>query len=119
MITSTEALQLPHAQLSNNDIVECRLVLEKLDQHIRKYMSFDGPTPLEIPFRAMSRTAAKLLCFAAKKLKWTVNATLIAEQPRFQGGQPEPHHWVLQLQPMIEVYDELLAGVSLEPISDA
>lgn len=115
MISAKAALQLPAAQISENDLVEVRLIVEKLDEHINKYMLFGGPVPLEIPYRAMSKTAGQVLCYIMKRQKWNVTLNLIAEQPRFQGGQPTPHHWVIQLAPMVEVYDELLADFEIDP----
>ena len=119
MITPFDALQLPNARPSKSDIEDCRAVVAKLNQHINKHMTFGGPTPLEVSFSELSKTGAQLLCCAMKRIKWTVNANLIAEAPRFAGGQPVPHHWVLQLQPTPDVYDELLADMSFEPVSDA
>lgn len=109
MIPADEALRLPNALISKADIEICREMLKKLHQHIRTHMTFVGPPPFEVSFRQMSKTAAQLLCYAMKRFKWNVNANLIAEAPRFQGGEPVPHHWVLQLQPMVDAYDEVLS----------
>lgn len=109
MIDSSTALQLPAAQPSKQDIADCRTMLAKLHEHTVKYMTINGPTPLEIPFGEMSLTASKLLAHALKPLGWNANFNLIAENPRFQGGQPVPHHWIIQLQPTPETYDAVLA----------
>lgn len=108
MIAAATALQFLSAQPSQADVNECRAMMVKLDQHVRKYMAFGGPSPLEVPFRELSKTAAQLLCYAMKRHKWVVNANLMAQEARVRGGQPEPHHWLLQLQPMPEVYDAAL-----------
>lgn len=115
MITAAEALQLKGAQIANSDIEDLRIVVDAVEQHIRGRMSFGGPTPLELPFRQMSKAAATILCYVMKRAQWRVNANLIAEQPRFAGGQPVPHHWVLEFQPMPEVYDAVLADIDLSP----
>src|SRR6266704_2604315 len=100
MIPAKDALQLSQARISDNDRVDVQLVMEKIDLHIRKYMTFGGPTPLEIPYKAMSKTASQIICYVMKmRFKWTVNVNLMAEPPRFQGGQPVPSHWVLQFHP--------------------
>ena len=118
MIDAAAALQLPGAQSSKDDIDDCRMMMAKIHAHIVKHMTFDGPVPLEVPFREMGRTAARLLCHAMKRHKWNVNANLIAEGARFAGGQPVPHHWVLQVQPVPEVYDEILVDM-LPSLSEA
>lgn len=94
-------------------------MMRKLDQHVRKYMAFGGPPPLEIPFHEMSKTAGQLLCFATKRFKWIVNLNLMAEEARFKGGAPVPHHWLIQMQPMPEVYDEQLPETLLVSSEDA
>lgn len=109
MITAAVALQLPAARPSKEDISDCRGMLSKLHEHITKYMSINGPTPLEVPFREMSLAASKLLAHTIKPLGWAANFNLIAENPRFQGGQPVPHHWIVQLQPTPETYDAVFA----------
>lgn len=115
MISATEALQLNHASISTQDREDVQAIVAKLDEHIRKHMTFGGPTPLEVPYKHLSRTASQIFCFVMKRLKWTVSLNLMAEQPRFQGGTPVPHHWVIQLVPMVEVYEELLADFEIEP----
>jgi len=107
MISAKAALQLEQAQFTSGDIVQFRAVMDTIDRHIRETMTFMGPAALEIPYRDMSKETCKLMCHAMKYYKWNVNANLIASQPRFAGGQPEPHHWFLQFQPAPEVYDEL------------
>lgn len=115
MITAAEALQLPSAGISDTDITDVRAMVEIVDKHIRTHMTFGGPTPLEVSFRHLSKTAVQVLCYVMKHFKWTINANLIAEQPRFQGAQPTPHHWILQFAPTVEVYDELLADFDISP----
>ncbi len=113
MIAAAEALQLPTALPEGGDITDCRDMLTKLDAHIRKYMTFGGPPPLTVPFRELSKTAVQLLCFAMKRFKWVVNANLMARESKIRGGQPEPDHWILQLQPMPEVYEAMLPDTLL------
>ena len=122
MTDASTALLFPNARPSEKDIEECRAMMAKLDQHIIKYMAFGGPPPLEVSIREMSKTAAQLLCFAMKRYKWVVNVNLMAQESRLKGGQPEPHHWLLQLQPMPEVYDAMLpdalmAAAEVSPLS--
>jgi hypothetical protein len=116
-VTAAEAMKLPSARPEKSDLEDCRMMLAKLHEHIRTHMTFGGPTPIEVPFRELSRIGAQILCYAMKHSRWTVNANLIAEAPRFNGGQPVPHHWVLQLQPMMDVYDDLLAEI-LPPLTE-
>ncbi len=115
MITATEALQMPAAKISEQDHTEARAMIEVLDGHVRKYMTFGGPTPLEVPYRAMSKTASQVVSVVMKRFKWNVMFNLMAEQARFQGAAPTPHHWVIQMVPMIDIYDALLADFDIEP----
>lgn len=119
MIAAKDALQLDSANPSKQDIADAQAMIEKLDQHVRKYMAFNGPTPYEVPFRQLSKTAAKIVAHVMKRFQWQVNANLVAEQPRFQGGEPIPHHWVLQLAPMVEIYDAFFADFNTSPHLDA
>lgn len=112
MIPATEAIQL--VEISTQDRDEVRATVLLLDAHVRKHMTFGGPTPYEIPFRLLSKTASQILCYVMKRLKWSVTLTLIAEQPRFQGMAPTPHHWVIQLSPASEIYDTLLADFEFD-----
>lgn len=114
MISAKEALQLERSRVSDADLAEVREMIAKLDEHVKKYMDFGGPAPLEVPFKRMSKTAAKVLCYVMKRFQWTVSLNLIAEQPRFQGGQPIPHHWVISLAPASELYDEMYADFEIE-----
>jgi hypothetical protein len=115
MITAREALEFDKAKISAEDIRDLRNVVSKIDVHISAHMTFGGPMPLELPFNEMSRSAMQILCIAMKRSKWNVNATLVAEASRFQGGAPQPHHWLIQLQPTIEAYEEALSDFDLTP----
>ena len=109
MIDAAAALQLPSAQLSKQDLEDCRVMLTKLHEHTTKYMTINGPAPLTVPYGEMSLPASKMLAHALKPLGWNANFNLIAENPRFQGGQPVPHHWIIQILPTPETYDAILA----------
>jgi hypothetical protein len=119
MITAAEALQISSARPSEGDLTDVRAALLTIDEHIRATMLFGGPPPLDIPFHKLSKTAAQILVFVMKRHKWTVNANLMAQESRFRAGHSEPHHWFLQFQPTVDVYDELLADMSFERLSDA
>lgn len=123
MIHAEKALQLPNAQPSKGDIEDARNMLIKLREHIVKYMTLGGPTPLTVPFREMSMPASQLVCYAMKRFKWNVNATLMSQESQFAGGHPQPHHWIVQLQPAADVYDaslgETLTAISEAPILDS
>lgn len=119
MMTAAAALQLPSVQPSKSDIEDCKSMIKKLDDHVRKHMAFGGPPPLTVKFREMSMTASQLIAYAMNPLKWNITINLMSEQPRFQGGQPVPHSWIISLQPMVEVYREQFAAEMEALVADS
>lgn len=119
MITAATALQLPAAQPSKADIDDCKKMIKKLDEHVRKHMAFGGPPPITIPFREMSMAASQLVAYAMNPLKWNITINLMSEQPRFQGGQPVPHSWIVALQPMVDVYRDVFGATLAALVEDA
>jgi hypothetical protein len=118
MIAAAAALQLPSAQPSKQDIEDCKAMVKRLDDHVRKHMAFGGPPPLTVPFREMSMAASQLLAYAMNPIKWNITINLMSEAPRFQGGQPVPHSWIIQMQPMVDVYREAFASIMDVVIAD-
>lgn len=105
MISAKDALYLETAKFF--DLVSFRYVMKIAEKHIQETMRFGGPDPLEIPFREMNLETCKMFCLAMRRFKWNVRADLLSSPPRVQGAQPEPHHWLIRIEPFPEVYDDL------------
>ncbi len=110
MISATEALRL--APPTIKDIALARDVMDTIDQHIRKKMTFAGPETLEIPPDAMSYAAAKLIALKMKDLGWNVSASLGVMQTRF-GGQTTI--WQFAFSPAIETYEAAVSDINIDP----
>lgn len=104
MIAAAEALRLERARLSNEERGQLAELLAEVDRHIRETMTFAGPAPLDIPVARASPTVMKAVCVDLTRRGWSATGQLMSLPPRFRGGSPEPHHWMLLLAPLVEAY---------------
>lgn len=110
MITAAEALRLPRARLTDDEIAQAKVAMELIRQHILDTMTFAGLPSLDIPVLHLeSGNAAKAICIwlSQQNRQWEINATLMAEPPLFKGAPAKPHHWTFQIRPKVEAYDEI------------
>lgn len=111
-IGAVEALRQSNARLTDEEIEQFHTAVEKVSNYVREHMTFAGviapfTKPLEIPHRLLSSAnAVKAVSFTFIKKKWDIKFDLMSEMPRFQGGQPIPHHWIVTLWPTAAAYDE-------------
>ncbi len=99
MITDKEALALEQAQFPESSVKQALVVLDVLDKHIRKTMTFGGATPIEIPCSDLSQAACLVVCYIMRQFGWDAKCTLLNLPSRI-GGNPQPHHWLIQIAPL-------------------
>lgn len=74
MISAYQALALPQSKLTGDEMVMFRAVMKTIDAHIRKLMTFGGPSePLIIPMREMNGNVCALMLHTMKKHGWVVS----------------------------------------------
>ena len=108
MITAAEALKL--AAPTADDIATAREALKKIDQHIRRKMTFAGPEALELQVDELSFAAAKLVAVAMKEFGWNFSASLGVKQSRLGGSTTL---WQLAFSPTIEGYETAVSELDI------
>lgn len=116
MITGLEALNLPEAQLTDDDLALAKDVMKQIDRHIRTKMTFAGPEALEMGAQKLNFSAAKVVCVWMKRLGWNMNANLGVKQSELGGRSMV---WQLAFSPMIESYDVIVPEFEIKPRLDA
>lgn len=120
MITAEDALKLDRAQITSDEARNIVEVLEELEQHIRETMTFSGLKPVHflvpgvsalgvkaLHTRILSDVVAKAVILQLTKGKWLASCNLMSTPSRFQGGEPDPHHWTFSIVPMVEAYGDI------------
>lgn len=110
MISAIEALNLPKAQITDEDTKLAYAVLAKIDRHVHKNMTFAGVDILELQPSELSFAAAKIVAVMVKRLGWNMNANFGVKQSEL-GGRTTI--WQIALSPTIEVYEQALTSVEL------
>jgi len=116
MIAANDALNLPEAQLTDEDLALAKDVMKHIDRHIRAKMTFAGPEALEMGAQKLNYSAAKVVCVWMKRLGWNMNANLGVKQSELGGRSMI---WQLAFSPAIESYEAFIPEFEIKPRLDA